>query len=592
MVNAEKYITQTHLCRYCNKWAKFGTNKTAQLDILVKAMNITNATNLSPFEPSAGDTAFLFLCTTLVFLMTPGLSFFYGGLVNRKNVVSTILQSVVSLSVVMIQWWFLGYTLTFSPTGTPIIGDFKYILFIDVSLFTTAHPNAPTVPNLLYAFFQAMFASITPALIIGAMAERIKFRTYIIFVFLWSIVVYDFIAHWVWSKNGWLYQLGVLDLAGGAAVHMSSGMSGLVFALLLKSRKGYYTIWTPLRRKLRQKLFKEEPQEQNQQQEEKVKPNFQPHNVPYVILGTSLLWFGWMGFNGGSVTKSSSLATYAMVNTNMSAAAASLTWMFIDWIITGKPTAVAFCIGTVVGLVTVTPAAGFIYPGIAALAGFTGAIICYIAVKVKARLMDDSYDAFVCHGIGGTWGLIFTGIFATKDIPSMGLGETIRGGWWNGNWIQLPIQLAAVGAVFAWSVVITLILFVALQNFPGLGWNVPEEQEMVGLDRVEHGEVGHLLSQEDEEALSQYLSNSDSVGLAQMLIRLRKKVVQRTKAYSERRRQTKSSDNTNNAESMPPTTLPESIQVYNTTNNDQIQDIELNNVVIDQSSENKEHNSE
>jgi Amt family ammonium transporter len=405
-----------------------------------------------------GDTAWILVSTALVMMMTaPGLAMFYGGLVRRKNVLSTMMQSFFILCLISIQWVLYGYSLAFGPDKGHVIGSFAWSFLNGVGLAPNAD-YASTIPHQLFMVYQMMFAVITPALITGAFAERIKFSTFAVFTILWATIVYDPIAHWVWGKDGWLRNLGALDFAGGTVVHISSGISALVFALVIGKRQGFPRI-TPA-----------------------------PHNMTYTLLGAALLWFGWFGFNAGSALAANELAVSAFINTNTAAAMAALAWIIIDWFVTKKPTVLGAATGAVAGLVAITPAAGFVSPMGSIAIGMAVALVCYIAVAViKGKLgYDDSLDAFGVHGVGGTVGALLTGVFAAKYINSAGADGGIYG-----NWHQLAIQALGVGAVIVYAAVVTLILTKVLDLIMGL--KVKGEDEAIGLDITQHKESAYTL---------------------------------------------------------------------------------------------------
>lgn len=407
---------------------------------------------------NSGDTAWILVSTALVMLMTaPGLAFFYGGLVRRKNVLATIMQSFFALCLISIQWILWGYSLSFGPDRGHIIGSLAWFGLKGVGGVPNAD-YAATIPHSLFMVYQMMFAVITPALITGAFAERMKFSAYFIFILLWATFVYDPVCHWVWGVGGWLKNLGALDFAGGTVVHISSGMSALVCALVLGKRRGYGR----------------EP--------------MSPHNLPITFLGAALLWFGWFGFNAGSALAANELAVSAFIATNTAAASAALTWMFIEWKFLGKPTILGGATGAVAGLVAVTPAAGFVSPLSAICIGIMVGIVCYTAVAViKLRFgYDDSLDAFGVHGVGGITGALATGLFAQKLINPSG-----NNGLFFGNPSLFGIQTIGVLAVIIYSVVITFILLKVLDFFIGL--RVSEEEEVVGLDITQHEESAYTI---------------------------------------------------------------------------------------------------
>jgi ammonium transporter, Amt family len=405
-----------------------------------------------------GDTAWILVSTALVMAMTaPGLAMFYGGLVRRKNVLSTMMQSFFLLCLISVQWVLFGYSLAFGPDKGHVIGSFAWSFLNGVGL--APNPDyAGTIPHQLFMVYQMMFAVITPALITGAFAERIKFSTFAVFSLLWATLVYDPVAHWVWGKDGWLRNLGALDFAGGTVVHISSGISALVFALVIGKRQGFPRI-TPA-----------------------------PHNMTYTLVGAALLWFGWFGFNAGSALAANELAVSAFINTNTAAAMAALAWIIIDWFVTKKPTVLGAATGAVAGLVAITPAAGFVTPMGSIAIGIAVALICYIAVAViKGKLgYDDSLDAFGVHGVGGTVGALLTGLFATKLVNSAG-----NDGGFYGNWHQLGVQALGVGATIVYAAVVTFILVKVLDLIMGL--KVKSEDEAIGLDITQHKESAYTL---------------------------------------------------------------------------------------------------
>ena len=406
----------------------------------------------------AGDTAWMLISTALVMLMTPGLALFYGGMVRRKNVLGTIMQSFIVLALISVQWVLWGYTLAFGPDKGGIIGSLAWFGLNGV--VTDPNPDyAATIPHQAFMIFQMMFAVITPALITGAFAERVKFSTFIVFTLLWATLVYDPIAHWVWGLSGgkgWLNNLGALDFAGGTVVHISSGISALAAALIIGKRKGYGTESMP------------------------------PHNVPMVVLGAALLWFGWFGFNAGSALSSGGLAASAFVVTNTACAAAAFTWAVVEWMHRGKPTVLGAVSGAVAGLVAITPAAGFVSPMSSILIGIMGGVVCYFSVSViKGKLgYDDSLDAFGIHGVGGTLGALATGLFASKLVNPAG-----NDGLFFGNPSLLVNQVIAVVATAVYAFVVTAILLKVLDATMGL--RVSKEDEVTGLDLSQHGESGY-----------------------------------------------------------------------------------------------------
>jgi Amt family ammonium transporter len=402
---------------------------------------------------SAADIAWLIVATALVFLMTPGLAFFYGGMVHRKNVISTMIKSVVAAGVVSILWIVVGYGLCFGPSINGIIGDPTSHLFFKNVASGAPWSLAPTIPLTLFAMFQLMFAIITPGLVVGAVAERIRFTAYILFIALFSLLVYAPIAHWTWHPEGFLFKMGALDFAGGTVVHISAGCAALAGAMVLKRRQSHL-----------QHL--EVP----------------PANVPYVLIGTGLLWFGWFGFNAGSAVGSGSLAVSAFATTNTAAAAAGLSWMFFDVLRGKKPSVIGFCIGAVVGLVAITPAAGFVAIPQSIFIGVIAAVISNLVSYYKTKTsLDDTLDVFPCHGVGGMVGILMTGIFATKTVNGAG-----NDGWLYGNFDFFLTQLKAMVIVVAYSFVVSFIIFKFI-NFI-LPLRVSKEEEELGLDATQHDE--------------------------------------------------------------------------------------------------------
>ncbi len=408
----------------------------------------------TPPKVDTGDTAWLLISSALVMLMTPGLALFYAGMVRTKNVLATIMQSFIALGVISIQWVIYGYSLAFGPDMGHVIGSLAWIGLKGVGL--EPYPDyAATVPHQAYMIFQMMFAVITPALITGAIAERFKFKTYLLFLILWATFVYDPVAHWVWGTGGWIRELGALDFAGGLVVHISSGVAALAAALVVGKRRGYG----------------EEP--------------MPPHNLTMTVLGAAILWFGWFGFNGGSAVASGSLATSAFVVTHISTAAAALSWMIAEWTYRGNPTVLGVASGAVAGLVAITPGSGFVGPVSAIVIGLVAGFVCYYAINVKTKLgYDDSLDVVGVHGVGGTWGALATGLFASKAINSAG-----SNGLFFGNPSLLGIQALSVLSAWVYSFVVTLILLKILDLTMGL--RVDEEHEVTGLDLSQHGESGY-----------------------------------------------------------------------------------------------------
>lgn len=425
------------------------------LFLIVTGVSTVYAKDTAPiFTVDKGDTAWLLVSTALVMLMTPGLALFYGGMVRRKNVLGTIMQSFIALGIVSIQWILIGYSLAFGPDIGHFIGSLSWAGLNGVGI--TPNPDyAPTVPHQAYMMFQMMFAVITPALITGAFAERFKFKSYLLFLLLWSTFVYCPIAHWVWGVGGWIRNMGALDFAGGLVVHISSGTAALAAAIMIGKRKVHF--------------------------EEITKPN----NLTMTLTGAALLWFGWFGFNAGSALTSGSLATSAFVATHIAAAAATLSWLFTEWIDHGQPTALGAASGAVAGLVAITPCAGFVGPLAALIIGIGVGILCYFAVGAKNKLgYDDSLDAVGVHGVGGTFGAIMVGLFATKAINPAG-----SDGLFFGNLHLIGVQAISVLATIAYSFTVTWVILKILDKT--LGIRVKGEDELDGLDLSQHGESGY-----------------------------------------------------------------------------------------------------
>jgi len=403
---------------------------------------------------NTGDTAFLLLSAALVMLMTPGLALFYGGMVRRKNILGTIMQSLIVIGLVSVEWLFVGYTLSFGPDVKGVIGDFSWFALRGVGL--APYPDyVATVPHQAFMIYQAMFAVITPALITGAFAERLKFSTFLVFVFLWSLLVYCPVAHWVWGGGGWIRNLGALDFAGGTVVHITSGASALAAVLVAGKRRGHGT------------------------------DNMAPHNLPMTVLGAGILWFGWFGFNAGSALTAGGLSTSAFVTTHMAASTAMLSWALAEWVHRGKPTVLGAASGAVAGLVAITPAAGFVGPLSAVAIGAVAGALCYAAVMMKGRLgYDDSLDVVGVHGVGGSWGALATGLFASTAVNAAG-GDGLLFGAPG----LLVIQAVAVSVSAVYAFAVTYLLFRILDKAMGL--RIPHDEEVMGLDLTQHGEAGY-----------------------------------------------------------------------------------------------------
>ena len=410
----------------------------------------------APAKADTGDTAWVLISTALVLLMTPGLAFFYGGMVGRKNVLGILMQCFTILCVISIQWVLFGYSLAFAP-GKGFWGGLDWIGLSGVG-FEPFKDYSATIPHQLFMAFQMMFAIITPALIIGAFAERMKFSAFLIFMVLWATFVYDPVCHWVWGVGGWLKDLGALDFAGGTVVHINAGIAAFMTAVFIGKRKagGHKAIL--------------------------------PHNLPFTILGTALLWFGWFGFNAGSALAANGLAVNAFVVTNTAAAAAGLSWAFLDWIFNDKPTILGTATGAVAGLVAITPAAGFVSALSAIVIGIFVSIFCFIAVAViKPKFgYDDALDVFGVHCIGGVWGALATGLFASKAINPDGAN-----GLFFGNPKQFLIQLLAVSITLVYSFVVSFIIYKLVDMVVKV--RVPEKEETLGLDLTQHHENAYTV---------------------------------------------------------------------------------------------------
>jgi Amt family ammonium transporter len=401
---------------------------------------------------NAGDTAWVLTATALVMLMTPGLALFYGGLVRRKNVLSILMQCMFILALVSVTWVLVGYTLAFGQdvNGWGIIGNLDHIGLKGIG--AAPGPYASTIPSTAFALFQMMFAIITPALIIGAFAERKRFKAFVLFALMWSLLVYSPICHWVWGQGGWLNKMGVMDFAGGTVVHISSGVAALVAALVLGPRV------------------------------KRESDRFEPHDVRLTVMGAGILWFGWFGFNGGSALGANGLAVNAVLVTNTAAGMGALTWMTMSWLHKGSPSVIGAVSGAIAGEVAITPASGFVDPSSAIVIGFIGGAVCYGAILLRQRLkVDDALDVWAVHGVGGTLGVLLTGVFATAAVHA-GYSGLI-----DGNPGQVGTQLVAIVAVWIYSAVATLIILKIVDLAVGL--RVGAEEEEAGLDVSQHGEV-------------------------------------------------------------------------------------------------------
>jgi len=428
--------------------------------------------HLSADSLDTGDTAFMLISAALVLLMTPALALFYGGLVRTRNVLSVVMHCLVSMGIITLLWILCGYSLAFAPSSFSIgdkgiIGSFQWAFLGSRNIGMDPHPiYSATVPHRLFMIFQGMFAIITPALIAGAVAERMKFKTYIVFICLWLLLVYCPVCHWVWSENGWLKKIGSLDFAGGTVVHMTSGFTALLVAIMIGPRRGF-------------------PREA-----------FIPHNLVLTVLGAGLLWFGWFGFNGGSAIGSGKVAVVAFIATHIAAAAGAFAWMMVDWLTKDKPTALGAASGAVAGLVAITPASGFVGPLSAAVIGAIAGIVCSYAVTWRARKgIDDALDAFGVHGVGGTIGAVLTGVFASSYLnPALSSTAedgtvTKTEGLIHGNVSLVVAQLTAVGITIVFTCVVSYVLLKVLDLTMGL--RVTPEEEQMGLDLTQHGEAAY-----------------------------------------------------------------------------------------------------
>ena len=403
---------------------------------------------------NTGDIAFMLVATALVMLMTPGLALFYGGMVRAKNVLSTILQSFACLGVVSIIWVLYGYSLAFGPDVNGLIGNLDWAGLNGVGL--TAGPYSETIPHLLFVAFQLMFAIITPALITGTFAERVKFPAFLLFTVLWCTLVYLPVCHWVWG-GGWISKHGGLDFAGGTVIHINSGAAALVAALVFGKRRGWG------------------------------KESFHPHNLGMTVLGAGLLWFGWFGFNAGSALAANEIAVNAFFTTHVATAAALLSWLVAEWLVQGKPTALGAASGAIAGLVAITPGAGFVGAGSAILIGLVAGALCYFAVLMKSRLgYDDALDVVGVHGVGGLWGALATGLFATTAVNPNG-----KDGLFFGNPQLFGVQAMDAFTTIAYSMVVTFLILKVVDALVGL--RVSTEEEVQGLDLTQHSEIGYSL---------------------------------------------------------------------------------------------------
>ncbi|KAI1125856.1 ammonium transporter [Nemania abortiva] len=422
----------------------------------------SDVSNLNLFYES-GDFAWIITSSALVLLMIPGVGFFYSGLARRKSALSLIMLSMLAVAVVDFQWFFWGYSLAFSHTGSAYIGDLSNFGLMK----TLAQPSVGStkIPDLLFCLFQGMFAAITPALAIGAAVDRARILPCIVFIFVWSTIVYDPIAYWTWNANGWSFKLGGLDFAGGTPVHISSGAAALAFSFMLGKRTGY---------------------------EKSAGLPYRPHNVTHIVLGTVFLWVGWFGFNGGSALAANLRAVMACIVTHLAASVGAITWCLLDYRLEKKWSVVGFCSGAIAGLVAITPASGYVTPWAAVIFGVVGAIGCNVATKLKFMMgADDALDIFAVHAVGGIIGNLLTGLFAADYIASLDGFSVIPGGWINHNYIQLAYQIADSVAGFSYSFVLTCVILFLMNLIPGLSLRVSPEDEETGVDDVQLGEFAY-----------------------------------------------------------------------------------------------------
>ncbi len=403
---------------------------------------------------NGADTAFILAAAGLVLLMTPGLALFYAGMVRSKNVLGTIMQSLVLISLISLEWVYIGYTMSFGPDVGGLIGDFSWLALSGVGTAPSS-AYATTIPHIVFMIYQCMFAVITPALIAGAFAERVRFPAFVVFSLLWAVLVYNPVCHWVWGSGGWLAKLGVLDFAGGLVVHATCGMAALASVMIIGPRKGFGHT------------------------------NFMPHNLPMTMLGTGLLWFGWFGFNGGSALAANEVAATAFVATHLGGMAGMAMWTVMEWVKLGKPTTLGAASGAIAGLATITPAAGFVGPNAAIIIGLAAGVVCFLAVNMKSRFkFDDSLDVVGIHGVGGITGTILLGVFASKTVNPNGVDGLLAG-----NGAQLFKQLIGVGVICVYAFVVSWIILKLVHMWMGL--RITEEAEHQGLDYTEHSETAY-----------------------------------------------------------------------------------------------------
>ncbi|KFH42470.1 Ammonium transporter-like protein [Hapsidospora chrysogenum ATCC 11550] len=428
-----------------------------------------------------GHMAFMTFCAALVLLMIPGVGLFYSGLARRKSALELLLLSMLSVAVIGFQWFFWGYSLTFSRTGNSFLGNMDMIGLGNV----IAQPRGAVLPDILFCLYQGMFASITPALAIGAVADRGRVLPALVFMFIWATVVYDPIAYWTWNPNGWLFKLGSLDFAGGGPVHVASGACALAYSLMLGKRSGY---------------------------SKNAGMPWRPHNVTNVVLGTVFLWVGWFGFNGGSALGMNIRAVMACYNTQLAASMAALTWVLLDFRLERKWSTIGFCSGAISGLVAITPAAGFVTPWGALIIGIVGGVCCNFATKLKFLIgIDEALDIFAVHGVGGIVGNILTGVFAASWIAKLDGAPWEPLGWIEHHWVQMGYQFAGTVAAFAWSFVLTCLILFLLNLVPGLSLRASPEEEELGMDDVQLGEFAY-----DYVELTRHLSDTVSIATTEL----------------------------------------------------------------------------
>ncbi|PWN20133.1 ammonium transporter [Microstroma glucosiphilum] len=443
--------------------------QTAGLDMIV-TYGPADAQMVAAYAP--GDMAWILTCTALVLLMIPGLGYLYSGLTRRKNALHMLLLTMMTLAVTSFQWFFWGYSLTFSATGGAFLGNLRNFGFMGV-LEAPASGSSNKLPEIIYAMYECMFACLVPAIAIGAACERARVWPFVIFTFIWATLVYDPIAHWVWAPQGWAYKWGVLDYAGGGPVEICSGITGLTISYYLGKRRGYGT----------ERLL------------------FKPHNVSHIVLGTAFLWFGWLGFNGGSCFNASLRAGMAIATTNTAASTAAITWMLLDYRLERKWSVVGFCTGAIAGLVAITPAAGFVGVPASVLIGVLSAAISNFATGLKVHMRcDDAMDVFAVHALAGYVGLFLTGIFAQASVAYNDGSLVIDGGWLDGNFIQLPYQIAWIVATTAWTAGVTFAIMFVLDHIPGIGpFRPTETAEIIGMDEEQLGEWAYDWRADDDQ---------------------------------------------------------------------------------------------